>query len=196
MRGVNLIPAHVRLAAARRVRLRAWAVIAATWALALAGVYTWMPSAATELRDWDAPAAQIRQATDGVRQEADRLRAQLTREQALLASSQSIVGQPDWSMLLALISRAAGETIWIESSALKKDAEAPAPAPLAPRKAPRMVLSLAGMGETQDAVAAFALRLERIGLFDLVRVLEARRRENNGVEAVAFRLECLLEAEP
>lgn len=192
MRGVNLIPQERRRAGARAVRVRLWAAAVIIYGGALAGVYVWMTLHAAAPQDWDEPAAHQQRAIEAIQQETNRQRVQLAREEAALRASESIAGQPDWSMLLALLARASGQSSWIESATLK-----PAPGdPSARDKQALMTLSIEGLSVTQEAVSSFALALERYGLFKLVRILEARRRQNNGSEVIAFRVECLLEVDP
>ncbi len=199
MRGINLIPARRRLARERGRRVRLWACGLAAYAVLLAGAHIQLGRGGVETRDRDARIARARAETESARQEAERRRSEIAREESALLASGSVAGQPDWSMLFALIARTAGQAIWIESAALKPAGPAQAPTGAAsqgsaPPGGGTLVLSLAGLGESHDGVSSFVLGLERAGLFSRVSLLETRRQAHHQSEAVAFRVECLLEA--
>ncbi len=199
-RGVNLIPARRRLARERRTRVQWWAGALAAYALALGGVYAWLARGSAPDHDWDAGIALARREAEAAREDARLLRAEAAREESAMHAAASVRAQPDWSMLFALIARTAGDAIWIESAALGPPAprpDSPAVGKSGPASGSRaMILSLAGLGESQEGVSSFVLGLEETGLFGSVRLLETRRQAHNERAVMAFRVECLLEVEP
>jgi hypothetical protein len=54
----------------------------------------------------------------------------------------------------------------------------------------RYGLKLSGFGRTQTSVSQFVLRLERIGIFESVRLLNSYRQAFLNDQAIAFSLEC------
>jgi len=131
------------------------------------------------------------------------LAPELADAQRKLESSRAIGKQPDWSVLLALLAESLGQEVVLDRCEL---AAAGAPIGGGPLRTPsggdkparpegdgRFVFRLSGFGRSQMAVSQFALRLERIGLFDQVRLIKTDRRPFLSGKAVAFRLECLLE---
>jgi Tfp pilus assembly protein PilN len=193
VRGVNLIPASILRARRRSVRIKLWCAGLTVYALALVGAGVWVRSDRAAPRDWTADIEQVTRASDAVRAELDKRRADLDHEEAAARAAESVAGQPDWSMLLALIARSAGDSVWVETTALKPILTG---TPEARPRSHALVLALSGLGESQDAVSSFAIAMENLGLFKVVRIIESRRQANNGREAFAFRLECTLEVEP
>jgi hypothetical protein len=51
-------------------------------------------------------------------------------------------------------------------------------------------LTLRGLGRTQSAVSQFVLRLEKLGPFDRVKLIDTRREPFLENEAFAFHVEC------
>ena len=106
--------------------------------------------------------------------------------------------QPDWSLLLALLSRTLGDQAVLRSVGLEYAPEAfeeTAPsAPEAPNEPPPVTLELSGLGQTQYVVSRFVLRLEQTPLFESVRLIDTRREPFLAGHAVAFRIECVLGA--
>jgi Tfp pilus assembly protein PilN len=125
--------------------------------------------------------------------DAARARAALAREEAARNAAEAVEAQPDWSMLFAILARAAGDEIWLESASVS----AVVPASGAPRPAgePDRTLALDGMGRRQDSVSRFVLALEETGLFSRVSLLETRRKALAHGEAISFRVECRLGGE-
>ena len=54
------------------------------------------------------------------------------------------------------------------------------------------MLRLAGVGRSQAAVSQFVLRLEQLGLFDRVTLLDTRREPFGADSAVGFRAVCIM----
>jgi hypothetical protein len=139
------------------------------------------------------------------------VRADLDAAHATLRASRSIAEQPDWSAVMALLAAKAGPDVALRGCTVRpKDPEPQqpkAPQPKDPKKSgaktparpepppePVMVLTVSGLGKTQFAVSQFALRLEATGLFARVSLIETNREAFEKGEAIAFRVECSLDA--
>lgn len=194
MRGVNLIPARRRLARQRRMRLTVWSVAALAYAGAL--VLAYLGAAAREGpagRDWNADIVKVEAEAAEFGVQLARVREDTHRQESALNAAAAVEDQPDWSMLFALLARTAGQTVWIESAALKPEAPGARSGSTGPRSPARLVLAVSGLGESHEAVTSFVLALESTGLFERVTPLEMRRQQANAIEVVAFRIECVLE---
>ena len=211
MNGVNFIPRARRERAARRTRLRAWAVGAAAYALvgvvALAasgtGAVVEDPSVAQEL-------ARLPNQIDTSRRALANLQGQLTEAQAKLDAARAVAQQPDWSVLLGLLAQSLGEEIVLTSCKLDSDPvepERPAGAAQRPGTAAnlkpadaqlprpdgaRYTLLLSGLGRTQSSVSQFVLRLEALGLFGRVTILKTNREMFGEHESIGVRLEATI----
>ena len=130
-------------------------------------------------------------------------RRELAEANAAAAANKKIAGQPDWSLLLALVADQAGSEVVLRSLAIGpraaespegKSATTPGKTAATPVAAPRsLVLTASGLGKSQPAVTQFALRLEKTGLFARVRLLDTSRESFLADEATAFRMECSLD---
>lgn len=199
MRGVNLIPARRRLARQRRTRVTAWSAAAVAYAGVLGMVYAWAASRdGAKARDWNVEVVKGEAEASEFGVQLARVRADTQREESALNAAAAVEEQPDWSMLFGLLARTAGTTVWIESASLKPDAAGAAPTPAnrggsSPAASGRLVFAVSGLGESHEAVSTFVLGLESTGLFERVTPLEMRRQQANGVEVIAFKIECVLE---
>jgi hypothetical protein len=136
-------------------------------------------------------------------------RADLAAKKNALAVNRQLVAQPDWSRLLALLAAENGGSIVLRSVILNTRAEAAATPGVAtvmqtlsvngkqtalpPAAPPRVaLLTMSGVGASQLAVTQFVVRLEKTELFKRVTTLDTRRETYLGDDAIAFRLECVL----
>ncbi|HWE93454.1 MAG TPA: hypothetical protein VG269_05715 [Tepidisphaeraceae bacterium] len=205
MRSVNLIPAPRRDAKRLRRHMRwcmaacgacATAVIVAAvgcrviWGGGEPGLDRQLTIAEEEVRRADASFAAAR--------------TELAAANAAAAADRQIAGQPDWSLLLALVADRAGKEVVLKSLAvgprpgpaievkpIPVPGKGASPAVAAPPRG--LVLTASGLGKSQPAVTQFVLRLERTGLFARVRLLDTSRESFLADEATAFRLECSLD---
>ena len=228
MNGVNLIPARRLEALACRVRLRRWAIAAGCYATLLATGYAACMTVLAAGASDDTSAAlerATRQIGELTRSATD-LRPQLTELQAKLAVARTIGDQPDWSLLLAILARAVNDDIFLTSARLEPaggdGAMSPSQAqqqqqqqqPSQPDRAgpssvagrggannasAGMTLSVQGQATSQSAVAQFVLRLEGLGLFEHVGMIQSNRVSKVGsaaagdnTETISFRIECRL----
>jgi hypothetical protein len=62
----------------------------------------------------------------------------------------------------------------------------------APTTSSRFVLKLSGLASNLESVPPFVLRLEKIGLFSSVKLVESRVSDLNARQVAMFRVECAL----
>jgi hypothetical protein len=186
--------------------VRAWAATCVTYGLVAAVVA--IAAHARAGREAQSLTDQI-EAAEHVSAKAkarlDELKPRLASAQVQLEASKAVTGQADWSALLALLSAQRGEAVVLRSCQLEPGPQAAAsadkkpagPTPAAPRGAAAAPLkfTLAGLGRSQEVVSDFVLRLEAVGLFDQITLLDTAREPFQDGSAVSFRLECALGAE-
>ena len=214
MRRVNLLPAYRIRARERGARARRWVgACAACGALVVAALVGARAVRGDEDRRLAAETQRLTREVATLERAHAALVPQAAEAQADLDANLSITAQPDWSLLLAMVSLSLDEEVVLNACELEVAAPlaaAPsvaAPAPAAPARggkpppaaaAPRPevgpVLRVGGFGRSQGSVAQFALRLEQTGLFDRVSMMKANREPFLAGEATAFRIDCALKA--
>ena len=199
---VNLIPAPRRQAKRRQTRVRLWltgcVVYTALWFAAFVAAQVVVRSEDRALRATFVEAsAQVQE----VEKTVAALRGRIGRDEARLASGHAVGEQPDWSLLLAMLSSALGDETVLRSIRFQAPPEA---APGGPRGGggsdvartlPPITLDLTGLGRTQQVVSEFVLRLEHMPLFKQIRLVDTRREPFLNDHAVVFRIECVLDAD-
>jgi hypothetical protein len=196
-RGVNLIPAARRDIKRRRCRVRFWAkmcvMYAALWlgAFAVSDLVAAGDDRALRL-ERDQTLLDVDAANKAIASMRDRIGAGRSRLQASLEVGE----QPDWSLLLALLSSTLGDEAVLRSVRLgvPTDALDKKPAAAAAAEARRVTLDLVGFAQTQKVVTELVLRLEQTPLFERVRLIDTRREPFRSGTAVGFRIECVLGA--
>ncbi len=153
---------------------------------------------------------------EAAQQTAAAARDELAGAQATLRATRAIADQPDWSTLLALIGTATGDDVMLRTFELQpvssngSAAAGPAKASAAPTAAKSagggngtvpgqpggFVLSASGLAHSQLAVTQFVLRLEKVGLFSKVTLLDTSREPFRDIEATSFRVECVIDPTP
>jgi len=207
MNGVNLIPASRRELAARRSRIRAWAVILAGVAILSA------PAAAAFRAMWYLDSGPARLAIAAAQTETQDSGARLLKvrgetaklNQAEMASR--MVGEhPDWSLLLQAINLVRGDSVALESFDLRftppvaAAAAAPATSPPAGTEAKptvaavseRYTVNMRGIATDLSRVMTFVGRLEGLGVMERVAMKQSRAENNRGVVVTGFDVECTL----
>ena len=194
MLSVNLIPIRRRQERRLRARARKWGVAVSVYAVLLAlGYVAWRLEWATDDRDFTRQLTLVHSDLDEAAKSIDALRASLKESQLVLQLNQAVAGQPDWSLLLALLGKLRGEDIVLNRCDL--EAAPKGSTALLDEFAVPVVLKIQGYGNTQAEVSQFALRLERTGLFQDVSLVKTNRESFLAGEAVAFRLECQLKSD-
>jgi len=200
---INLIPQPRRHAAAARTRVRRWTWGIASYAMVLLAAYVGCAAAySVESDDHSLALEKTTRQINDMNNSNAALKPQLDEAHVKLAVARAMGDQPDWSLLLAIISSTVDDEIVLTNTKLGAatgaDAQ-PTTRPLgsdknlAPISAPsKMSLSLQGMGRSQAAVTQFVLRLERLGLFDRVDLAKSNRQTVGSTEANVFRIDCLV----
>lgn len=197
---VNLIPADWRRAQRERRRTHLWLAICiliaaasgvACAAFRLAGSDDRAAAQAALLASSDRY-AKAQSALGDAKARAARL------EKALLAA-QAVGEHPDWSVLLTHLAESRGDDTRLESvslAAARVDQPARGKQPRKPEADParatefRVVIT--GVARTQVGATALALRLEKAGLLDGVRLLTTRPRKTADGELIEFTIEAAL----
>jgi Tfp pilus assembly protein PilN len=186
MNAVNLIPIHRQLRDARAARVRgwSWAVGGLSALLAMA----WVCCAMAPSQAVAPPAAAFTKATAEIskaNEESAVLRRELAalRDQAL--STRGITDQPDFSVLLALLSQAIGQDVVLNRCELSHD-------DLKTTSAPEQVLKISGFARNQPAVAAFMLELESTGIFKSVTLVRSNEEPWMDQKVAGFQVHCAI----
>jgi hypothetical protein len=175
----NLIPHDRRRRRALRRATVRWAVAvsvltvsAAATGLALSAI---LPAASADAAEADRTAAQA----NAARVAASAVRLQVAAARRALAAAHEVADQPDWSLLLADLSRRLGDDGVLGSCQMSTGTD------------PGVVtVRLAGLARSQPAATLLALRLERAGLFDRVDLLQTTPAQLMGKDAIAFQIAC------
>ena len=186
---VNLIPAPLRQAKAKRKRVTVWACAIAGYAVLLVAglcVYTNVSSADAGQIDRQSAGAdeQLARANLTVGQ----LQGRLTETQRELQLIYEIGRQPDCGILLAVLAANMRDNIVLERCRLMPEELASS----AERSKRKIILELSGFAQSQIAVSQFVLRLENTDLFKRVSQ-RTSREEFLGDDVVAFHLNCVLD---
>jgi hypothetical protein len=203
MGDVNLIPVR-RLARKRwKRRGRVWTGLCGTYLLLLAAgllsAHVLWPSDSYSL---DRDRQSVEQVIDEHSKRIADLQGQLAGVTRELEVSRAIAGQPDWSKLLVLLGNELGENVVLSQCQLSTTnasagdithdlkawlVSSPLEELLAAR---RYRLRLTGFGRTQNSVSQFVLGLERMRVFESVRLIKSYRQAFLDGQAIAFSLEC------
>lgn len=204
MKCVNLIPQYRRHAMRVRERRSRWITICAGYALFL--VVSIVVSSLVRVSDDRALQGQITRTNDVIetgRLSLGDLRSALEHSTSILRANRAVGSQPDWGVLLALVGEATRGEILLRVCRLEPTSRAslgPGGGLTAPvagsdeRERPNAItLELGGVGQTQQAVAQFVLRMEQMPLFEHVKLIDTKLEPFLSGEAVAFRLQCQLD---
>jgi Tfp pilus assembly protein PilN len=213
MQSVNLIPMPRRENRYRRLRIRGWVLGTAVYLAVLIGACVVVRAAwsgsdravADEL-------AAVQKQIAVTNQQLSIIQPELLEARSQLEASRAVAIQPDWSVLMMLLSRLRGEAIVFEQLKLQPlKIEAPKPTAAKPGAPPRpgsaaakkakeddarkpmhYGLQLTGLGQSQQEVSDFVLRVEQSGLFDSVKLVETTRFPFGAAHAIGFKIECAM----
>ena len=211
MNRVNLIPSEWRIAASVDRRIARWKLICIAYALVIAlaavAARTCVGGDETSLHY---ELTRTEQQIESLNRLIGELRPALAETQAQLGVAQAIGDQPDWSLLLLIVGRAASDEIVLTRMQLSPNEAVPAPAPRSPTSRPttngpqvplgsepqarRLKLELSGLGKTQTEVSGFVVRLEQTRLFDQVKLIRTAREAAGASDALAFQIDAVFRA--
>jgi Tfp pilus assembly protein PilN len=198
MNGVNLIPAKRREAKAQKVRLRKWTLTLAAYLVVLLAGYFLLDRYA--LGNTQALRSQSKKAITELgrsRQLTQALNHELGQTGKKLQTAQEISGQPDWGTMLAILAQNTTENLVLNSCRMDRaqpvdNAPKAGDAKTGPVELP-VVLELGGFAKAQSDVSGYVLRLEKLGLFEKVKLVKTNRELYLNQEAVSFQLQCTLQ---
>jgi hypothetical protein len=194
MKSLNLIPMWRRQQRRLRARRKVWVVAGCIYTLLLTVGYTgWRLAWSQDGRDLNGPLALTHHDVDAMSRSIADLRAGMGKVRKALQVNGALLGQPDFSILLALLGQLRGEEVILNRCELDAATKGTASLPGDPAAPPRF--NVYGYGRSQAAVTQFALRLEQAGPFQSVSVMKSNREPFLSGEAVAFRIECLFQTD-
>ncbi|MHC5022371.1 MAG: PilN domain-containing protein [Planctomycetota bacterium] len=121
------------------------------------------------------------------------MRRQVAEVEQTLAAAKRIGGQPDWSVLLAVLAEETDDAVVLRRCAVapaggeRDRAGATGTAPV------QFTVNVSGFGRSQQAVSRYVLRLEEVGLFQSVTLTGSKREPFLRGYAVAFDVHCTLD---
>jgi Tfp pilus assembly protein PilN len=199
--GINLIPLPRLEVMARRRRVHRWLAAAGAYAVILIVGYTMcVASAGSDVDATGAALEKTNRRIDDLNRALESLRPQLAEAQTKLVVARTVGDQPDWSLLLTVISSTLDEEIVLNNARLDmsdatiaagRQSGAPTSRPSTDPGA-KFTVGLQGFARSQAAVTQFVLRLERLGLFDRVEMMNSSRQPFGSADATGFRIECEL----
>ena len=198
MNGVNLIPGKRREAKAQKTRLRKWILALASYLTVLLAGYFLLDHYA--LGNTLALRSQSKKAVTELgrsRQLTTALNQELAQTGKKLQTAQEIGGQPDWGAMLAILAQNTSDNVVLNSCQMDRvqgadNTPKPGDAKTGSGELP-VVLDLGGFAKAQSDVSGYVLRLEKLGLFEKVKLVKTSRESYLAQEAVSFRLECTLQ---
>jgi hypothetical protein len=206
LRPVNLVPAPRRYASAARKRAYRWCWGVGIYASLLLTAFVACSAVVSGEADDKSPMIEkTTRQIDELTNAANAIRPQLTEAQTRLTVARTVGDQPDWSLLLAILSSTVDDNIVLTNTKLDVAAETQAtPKPAArassktetasaPAQPTILKLTLQGMGRSPAAVTQFVLRIERLGLFERVELARSSRQTVGSIDANVFRVECVLQ---
>lgn len=197
----NLAPRPHLIARTLRQRRLFWIATGGIYtALLLAAAGTYWALYAPTHRDAGAELAALKSRNQDTRLAANRMAAQIATVRANLDYRRSMAHQPDFSVLLQLISDAVDRDTVIRQLSLKGSGvdilRASPPQPGTEREPRHFLLTLRGSSRGESGVSRLSTRLREAGVFDHVELRRTGRDAGGDGESVAFEIDCLLSDVP
>lgn len=195
MAGVDLTPIHRQIRTRCRRRVSAWltAGVGVMAAVSLGCV----GSLGLDTGGGEAIDHRLERANREIAQSERAVasaRAKLARAEGKLRTLQRIGPQPDWSVLLAMLSQTAGEDVVLRRCALLPQGadDATGAEELLRLSREGYGLHLSGVGRSQSAIAQFVLRLEANPILDSVTLVKSHREHIGAGSAAGFEIACII----
>ena len=184
MNQTNLIPLSRQLRDARRTRARTWSFALGGICGAMAVAYACCVLAPSEVsasppEAFSKTAAELSKAN----QESAALRRELAVLREQVQSRQYILQQPDYSLLLGLVSQVVDDDVVLNHCELVNDSQG--------EQSQAQVLKLGGFARSQPAVAGFMLQIEATGIFRKVTLVRSNEQPLLDRQAAAFQVQCV-----
>lgn len=200
---LNLAPTAYRQRLHLQRRCRGWLTALALYTAVAsigAGVYWGLRAADPGGVAGELAALKVR--NDDTRAALQRLATQIARLRLAVDTRQTLVDQPDFSILLAFLADAVDRDTVLRQLSLRGTGIDPlrpvGPSSATPRasgaeREPKhFVLSLRGASRSESGLARLSAQLRESGLFDRVELRRTGRDGASGDDAVAFELDCVL----
>ncbi len=200
MKRVDLMPKDCRDRIQFRLRLRTWMAVTACWGV-LVGTAC-LVSAVTHSTDASSVVHKrlesLQTQSEKTQQKAGIAQVTLNEVRQQWQANRSISEQPDWGILLALLTQVRDDRVTLarcsvtpvtvrlvdQAKAAKKHQKKPVKVMAGYR------LSLDGLATSQDALSRYLIELERTGVMTDVALIESRAEKINGQTATMFTIEC------
>lgn len=197
----NLAPLPHRIARTLRKRRLFWITAGGTYtALLLAAAGTYWALYVPNHRDAGAELAALRSRNQETRVATERVAVQIASVRSSLDYRRSMAQQPDFSVLLQLISDAVDRDTVLRQLSLKGSGvdilRASPPQPGTEREPKHFLLTLRGSSRGESGVSRLSARLREAGVFDHVELRRTGRDAGSDGESVAFEIDCLLSDTP
>lgn len=196
---VNLIPDSRQEIRVCRNRRKRWVISGSVYGLVLLVGCGFLcifsdqgdPEVASEIEE-----VQVR--IESIGDSVAKIRSRLGQYELTLTANRDLIEHPDWGLLLGLLANSLGDSLVLRKCEIKQWTLPGAGQSGSSSEDTSSVTNATfqlvanGMGRTQAAVSQLALRLERTGLFDDVKLVDTNLEPYFAGKAVAFRLECHL----
>lgn len=190
----NLLPKRYLERRAARFARRLWVTLAVCCALLATTLVAWsmMESTPAETDGFVRQLAQIESRHEASRREASLLASQLAADQRESAAIDAVAGQPDWRALLLRIAGVLGDRAMLTACRFGPGDEVrlPREAGEGASEPSSAWLVLGGVAQAYQDVPALVLRLEEMGLFSRVVLIETTPQAFGGEERIGFRIAC------
>jgi Tfp pilus assembly protein PilN len=200
MKSINLIPAQRRQAKASRGRIVKWGVGLGFYCIViLVGCLAYRHYATGDNWGIEGQVSKADNHLKSVKGAMATLGAGAAKSRQEFGTVEALAQQPDWSLMFDLMSRSLGENVVLQSCRLEPLGlldKGPKGADKADKKtdnSPKPArVDLAGVAKGQSDMSDYVLRLEKLGIFDKVRLIQTTPQTFMGGKAASFRLECIL----
>lgn len=190
----NLLPKRYLERRAACFARRLWVTLAVCCALLATTLVGWsmMESTPAETDGYVQQLAQIENRHAASRREASLLASQLAADQRESAAIDAVAGQPDWRALLLRIAGVLGDRAMLTACRFGPGDEVrlPREAGEGASDPSSAWLVLGGVAQAYQDVPALVLRLEEMGLFSRVVLIETTPQAFGGEERIGFRIAC------
>lgn len=196
---INLIPQSRRQARRTTARVTLWgAVLPVCCGLMLAAYLVQRFAATPDVRAVEDALADVQAKIKDDSKKIAKLAAEVREAKSRLSANRAVGEQPDWSLLLALLTdrlgnEAALTSLKLEPIVLAAKGKGEAEAAPGGGRPERLKLTISGVARSQAAASRFVLGLEDTPAFESVNLVEAKRTTgDDGGGTVAFQIACQL----
>lgn len=194
MNSINLIPPQVLINYRRRRATMVWAVVSSVILVVCvvtvaAGHYHSKPTPSLDLTPQLALIQQQSTQAQAERMQVDRLLIATNRH---ARAARVVSGQPNWRQLLELITACLGDQVVLTGFQLgpTSDSSLAHRAGLSTQESSGVWIVLSGAALVHHDIPELVLRLETLGLFEQVALVETQAMSFESQERIGFRIRC------